>query len=104
MTRPSTTRRDFLRTSAAIGAAVYVGHDKAWSQEKSPNERVRYACIGVGGKGGSDSTAAGDHGEVVAICDVDEQTLGKQSKNPAFKKPQTFTDYRELFEKMGDKI
>jgi len=104
MPRKHSTRRDFLKTSAAIGAAVYVGHDKAWSQEKSPNERVRYACIGVGGKGKSDSQDAGKHGDVIAICDVDSQTLGKQSKNPVFKDPETFTDYREMFEKMGDQI
>lgn len=104
MTRRPTTRRDFLKNSAAIGAAVYVGHGKAWSQEKSPNERVRYACIGVGGKGKSDSADAANHGDVVAICDVDEQTLGKQSKNPAFKQPETFRDYREMLEKMAGKI
>lgn len=104
MTRPTSTRRDFFKTSAAIGAAIYVGHDKVWSQEKSPNERVRYACIGVGGKGSSDSKDAGEHGDVIAICDVDSQTLGKQSKNPAFKKPETFSDYRVMLEKLGDRI
>ena len=38
------------------------------------------------------------------ICDVDSQTLGKQAKNPAFKKPETFADYREMLEKMEGKI
>jgi predicted dehydrogenase len=105
MSRKNSTRRDFLKTSTAIGAAIYVGHDKAWSQEKSPNERVRYACIGVAGsKGRSDCADAANHGDVVVLCDVDEEFLGKQSKNPAFKDPELFKDYREMFEKAADKF
>jgi len=43
------TRRDFIQQSTALGVAYWVsGAPKAFSKEKSPLERVRYACIGVG--------------------------------------------------------
>ncbi len=103
MTR-KTTRRDFIRHTTAIGAALWVGGPKVWSQEKSPNARVRYGCIGVDGKGNSDSADAGDHGDVVAICDVDARKLKKRKADDHFKNAEEFSDYREMFDKLGDKI
>ncbi|QDT33746.1 Gfo/Idh/MocA family protein [Thalassoglobus polymorphus] len=101
-----TTRRDFLQTSAAIGAAVYVGSPKAYAQgeERSANEVVSYACIGVGGKGSSDSADASKHGNIVAICDVDDRTLAKTGNRPGFKEAERFNDFREMLDKMGSKI
>lgn len=100
------TRRDFLQTSAAIGAAVYVGSPKVYAQneERSANERVAYACVGVGGKGSSDSADAAKHGDIVAICDVDDKTLVKTGSRPGFKEAERFNDFREMLDKMGDKI
>jgi predicted dehydrogenase len=98
-----TNRRDFLKASALAGVGFWVaGPAAAEKKERSPLERVRFACIGVGGKGGSDTADAARHGDVVAICDVDESTLGKASAR--YPKAQKFTDFRKLFEKMGDSI
>ncbi|WP_437225584.1 Gfo/Idh/MocA family oxidoreductase [Planctomicrobium sp. SH661] len=94
-----------MATTASLGAAVWVGHDVLRAaEEKSPNAKVRYACIGVGGKGGSDSDDAAAHGEIVAICDVDDRTLEKKGSRPGFENAEKFSDYREMFEKLGDKI
>ena len=98
------TRREFITSTTAIGAAMWVGGSPAIGRLRSPNERVQYACIGVGGKGRSDSSDAAKHGDVIALCDIDSDTLAKAAKNPAFKKPETFKDYRELLDKLGDKI
>lgn len=100
------TRRDFLQTSAAIASAVYVAGPKAYAQdeERSANERVSYACIGVGGKGSSDAADAAKHGDIVAICDVDSKTLIKTGSRPGFKEAERFEDFREMLDKMGDKI
>lgn len=96
-----TTRRDFLQTSAAVGTAFWVsGQPTAWTAPKSPNERIRFGCIGVGGKGRSDSGSAGQNGDVVAICDVDENTLNKAGQR--FAKAKKFTDYRTMLEEMGE--
>jgi len=94
-----------MKTSAAIGTAVWVGnHAQAQEESKSANERVSYACIGVGGKGSSDSADASKHGDIVAICDVDDRTLEKTGKRPGFKEAEQFFDFREMLDKMGDKI
>jgi len=98
------TRRTFLTTSALAGAGYFVsaGSRRAWSQ--SANERLNVACIGVGGKGSSDSSNAAEFGNVIAICDVDRKTLESKGGSEGFKDAEQFTDYRELFAKHGDKI
>jgi predicted dehydrogenase len=98
------TRRTFVQTSAAATAAA--GYWAAGGvQAKESNaaiETVHFGCIGIGGKGSSDSGDAANNGAVVAICDVDKNRLNG-AKN-RFKDAQAFTDYRELVDKMGDKI
>ena len=98
------TRRDFLKTSAAIGAAVWVGNSAAAQDSNSPMEKVAYASIGVGGKGSSDSADAAAHGQMVAICDIDKRTLEKTGSRPGFEKATQFEDFRQMLEDMGDKI
>jgi len=100
---PSANRRHFL-TSSLAGASYFAaaGSRRAWSN--SANERPQVACIGVGGKGGSDSSNAALFGDVLAICDVDRKTLASKHAADAFKAAETFTDYRELFAKYGDKV
>ena len=78
------------------------GTRQALSQ--SPNEKLNVACIGVGGKGGSDSDNAAQFGNVVAICDVDRNTLESKGNSDRFKSAEKFTDYRELFAKYGKNI
>ena len=71
-------RRTFLQTTAALGMGYWVAGGVQAKESNSPNERIRMASIGVDGKGQSDSSDAGHHGEMVAICDVDE----KQAQRP----------------------
>ena len=73
---PQSTRREFIKQSTALGAAFWVAGRPAWADSKSPIERLNFACIGVDGKGSSDSNDAGNHGNVVAICDIDERAFG----------------------------
>jgi hypothetical protein len=102
----SFTRRQFLtRTSLAVGAATlsfpYVGN------VLGANERINVACIGVGGKGDSDSSdAARCGGNIVAICDVDQDTLDKKTKEFKGKFPELkqYKDYRKLLDEMGKSI
>ncbi len=67
---------------------------------KMANSEIRFACVGVGGKGDSDSTNMSRIGKVVAICDIDEDNLAK--KKEEFPDAKTYTDYRKMFEEMGD--
>ncbi len=96
------TRRQFLkRTSLAAGTATlafpFVGN------VLGANDRVNIACIGVGGKGDSDSNdAARCGGNIVAICDVDANTLEKKGRQ--FPNAKQYHDYRKLLEEMDKEI
>jgi predicted dehydrogenase len=68
----------------------------------SPNERLNMAGIGVGGKGRSDIDQAGQFGNVIAICDIDEVRLHEKAQ--VFPKARKYVDYRKLFDEMGDQI
>ena len=99
------TRRQFLtRTTLAVGAATfsfpYVG------RVLGANDRINVACIGVNGKGDSDShDAARCGGNIVAICDVNKDNLTRKaaefSKFPDLKQYQ---DYRKMLDEMGKSI
>jgi len=97
-------RRDFIKqtTLAGIGAWVAGSSTAAWADDKSPNERLRIACIGVGGKGSSDTTQAGHYGDIVALCDIDDNRLGGMSKN--FPKAEKFNDFRKMLDKLNKSI
>src|ERR1051326_6032792 len=96
------SRREFIkRTSITTGAAVlsfpFVGN------VLGANDRINVACIGVGGKGDSDSSdAASCGGNIIALCDVDSNTLDQKAKQ--FPDAKHFNDYRKLFDKMGKDI
>ncbi|MBX7168687.1 MAG: Gfo/Idh/MocA family oxidoreductase [Pirellulales bacterium] len=96
------SRRTFLQTSAVAAGGFFVANSLRAADSDSPNEKVRFACIGVGGKGDSDSADAGKHGDVVAICDIDEQRLDKAAAS--FKDAKKFVDFRQMLEEMRDSI
>lgn len=96
------TRREFLKGAALSGIGVWVGTETAWAQSKSPNSKVNFACIGVGGKGASDTADAARLGNVVAICDIDDNTLNQAAaKYPNAKK---YNDFRKMLDEMGKSI
>jgi predicted dehydrogenase len=109
-------RRQFLQASIAAGVGFWAAGGVRGDEKKEDKklERLNFACVGVGGKGDSDSDHAAQNGDVVAICDIDDNTLnskankdvsGKAKKGiTPFKKAQKFNDFREMFAKMGDKI
>jgi predicted dehydrogenase len=97
-----TDRRRFLKTTALTGVGVFVSGTAAAEDSKSPNERIRFACIGVGGKGSSDSRDAKSHGDIVAICDIDDNTLEKSSKG--FPSATRYNDFRKMLDEVGKNI
>ena len=98
-----TDRRRFLKATAATGVGVFVTHRAAAEDSKSPNARIRFACIGVGGKGTSDSGDAKRHGDIVAICDIDDKTLAKAAEK-SFPTAARFNDFRKMFDEMAGNI
>lgn len=95
-----TTRRNFLASTAVAGAGIVLMSDLMAAE--SPNEKINFAAVGVTGKGSSDTADAANSGNLVAICDVDKGRLAG-AKN-RYKDAVEFNDFREMFDKMGDKI
>ncbi len=96
-----THRRRFLQQSVAAASATlafpYVG------RVLGANERIGVACIGVGGKGSSDTDdAARCGGTIVGLCDVDLETLAKKSEK--FPEAKNYQDFRKLLEELGSSI
>jgi len=94
------SRREFLRASALAAAAVsfpYVGN------VLGANDRLNVACIGVGGKGDSDTNEAARCGaNLVALCDVDENTLARKAQK--YPEAKRYRDFRKLLEEMDKSI
>lgn len=100
--QPHPSRRDVLAATTAAGLGFWVSGTPAAEKDNSPLERVRFACIGVGGKGRGDTADAAKHGDVVAICDIDDDRLGKASAK--LPRAEKFHDFRKLFDKLGKSI
>jgi len=102
MTR-KTTRRTFLGQSAAVGTAFWVGGQTQLKANTNALESLTAACVGVGGKGGSDTSHIAEQGvNIVGLCDVDGGTAKKKGRE--FPDAQQFDDYREMLDKLGDKV
>ncbi len=100
-----TSRRSFLKTSTIAGAGfLCAAGSTPKAARASALEGLAFACIGVGGKGSVDSSDVRLYGNVVALCDTDRGTLEGQAKNFASTNPKLYTDYRELYDEMMDKI
>ncbi|MEO2016792.1 MAG: Gfo/Idh/MocA family oxidoreductase [Fuerstiella sp.] len=102
MTR-DTSRRSFIGQSAALGTAFWVGGQTSLKANTSALQSLSAACVGVGGKGGSDTSHIAEQGVSIAgLCDVDGGTLKKKGRE--FKDAKQFTDYREMLDSLGDKV
>ena len=89
-------RRHFLMSSAAaLGASSSVFG--------SPNDTVRIACVGIGGRGKAHIGGYSNlpNVEIAAICDIDDSHIANGLKQIASldkPKPQTYKDLRKLLE------
>src|SRR5476651_1631825 len=105
------TRRSFLArctaAAAATGLPLWVVQRNALMAAEgaastpalpSPNDRPGIALIGCGGQGTGDATNASGFGDIVAVCDVNENHLDgavrRFTKNG--KSPDKYTDFRKV--------
>ncbi len=90
---PSSSRRNFLKASAATTAALTA---PGFLRARGANEKLNIAMIGSGGRGAANLNGVSSE-NIVALCDVDRNAITKAAvKHP---KAATFTDYRLLFDK-----
>jgi predicted dehydrogenase len=90
------TRRHFLQAAAAAGMAVERA-SAGQAAQVSPNDKIRFATIGIGGMGSGDTrTALSIPGnELVAVCDIYDGRLTRAREvfgNNLF----TTRDHREI--------
>ncbi len=98
-------RRTFLGAGAGAAGLGYFFTANAVSAarlQRKPNETLRFAGIGIGGKGSSDIDQASKLGEIIALCDVDDANLDKKLKKwPSAKK---YHDFRRMLDRIGKEI
>src|SRR4030095_9394431 len=79
-TASSLSRRHFIKYSAL--SATVLGVAPSFLRGQNLNSKINVACIGVGGKGGGDTDSAFNlGGNIVALCDVDTNTLDVKNKS-----------------------
>lgn len=95
--KPPISRRAFGVNGVVAVSAAAAGVTSAVPPAAEP---IRVAFIGVGNRGGQLLDAFADHGDarVVALCDVDQATLGKAAKR--FDQPiDQETDFRRVIDR-----
>ena len=99
------SRRDFLKQSASLAAAGSVIPYFAWSRSplanRSPNDRPRIGCIGVGSMGTGDARDHAKFGDVLAVCDVDSRhaDAAKADEKIGKGKADSYGDYRRVLDR-----
>ena len=101
----TSNRRSFLKTGALAAGGLALPNilRSAHHENSSHNGTLNIACIGIGGKGSSDSAAAAKYGNIVAVCDIDLEGRAAESLEN-YPKAKRFTDYRVMFDKMAKEI
>ena len=103
-------RTSFIRDCAAIAAATglplwFVERELAASQQvpavTSPNDRPGYRADRLRRQGRGDAKSASRFGDIVAVCDADENRTAAAAKQftKSEKVPAQFTDFRKVLER-----
>ena len=103
----SQNRRRFLQTTALAGVGFWAAGGLTPNESRAANETLNVAHIGIGGMGeGNLGGIAGTGENIVAVCDIDENSRGLGNKTVKEKaaKAEKFTDYRKMFDKLKDSI
>ena len=107
MKKPTSTRREFLKTTsaAAAGATAAAMTAKSYARVIGANERISVAQVGCGNRGyGAHLPGIGKHAreqnvEVTAVCDVwktyRERAVAKVKEDYG-REPRSFTAYEEV--------
>ncbi len=108
------TRRSFLARCTATAAVTglplwFIQEQLAGAAEAhlvappapSPNDRPGIALIGCGGQGCGDALNASNHGDIVAVCDVDQKHAESAAKRFANdgKTPAVYNDFRKVMQR-----
>lgn len=101
----SPSRREFLKTSVSLAAAATASAWFPWAQpvfaNRMANDRPRIGCIGLGGMGRGDAHGHKSFGDILMLCDVDQNHANQANEDPNIGggKAEVCTDYRKVLER-----
>src|SRR5262249_53367754 len=72
-------RRDFLKQTTLAGVGFWVAGGLTVPESRAASEKLNIACVGVLGKGSSDVDQASHYGNIVALCDIDDNRLNEKA-------------------------
>jgi predicted dehydrogenase len=96
------TRRQFIYSTAAAGAVALAKQAFAWRLQDTKLRVLSIGVVGTIGEADRQNIAKHPRVEIVGLCDVDDEAMEKAAQDH----PDAFrcTDYREAFDKHGDKF
>ncbi len=97
-----TSRRTFLKTSAAAFATIQIVPSFVIGArgQTPPSQKLNIAGIGIGGMGGNNIKRCAEENNIVALCDVDQEYAAHTFKEHPDAKQ--YVDYREMLDKQKD--
>lgn len=96
------SRRQFLGTGSLAVGALALGAP-ALVRGQHLNGKLHIACVGISGKGRSDTDSCASE-NIVALCDVDTGSDAYAVQTKKYADAKFYKDYREMLEQMGDRI
>ncbi|MCG6154982.1 Gfo/Idh/MocA family protein [Rubinisphaera margarita] len=100
MKRVTQNRRQFLQTTGALSAGLFVSGLPARASA-SPNEKLNLAIIGCGHKGWHNVTQL-THENIAVLCDIDANLLGKAAETHS--QARQYRDYRDMLDKEAQHV
>jgi predicted dehydrogenase len=98
----SIDRREFIKTSSLAAGALAFGAP-AILRGQNLNSKLNIACVGIGGKGRSDTDACAGE-TIVALCDVDTGSAAYEIQTKKYPNAKFYKDFREMLDQMGPRI
>jgi hypothetical protein len=99
---PRIDRRDFIKTTSLAAGALAFGVPTLL-RARNLNSKLNIACIGIGGKGKSDTDAcAGEN--IVALCDVNTGSDAYTAETAKYPSAKFYKDFRQMLDQMGNQI
>ena len=95
-------RREFIKTSSLAAGALAFGVP-ALLRGQNLNSKLNIACVGIGGKGRSDTDACADE-NIVALCDVDSGSAAYEMQTKKYPSAKFYKDFRQMLDQMGNQI
>ena len=99
-------RREFFKHTAVAGAGSFLlGGAPASARSLRQPRRMKRSASRASASAARETatpTTPAEHGEIVALCDIDSEVLDKMGKK--YPKAKKYFDYRKMLEELGDKI